>query len=67
MSESNISYNYGTFSICFHLTFFIFLIWNRHFNKNNLQIPVKYLKIMGAIGVITGLIFYIYGDQLINQ
>ena len=68
MSDSqDLKFIYGTFSMIFHFGFFLFLVWNRHFKNENLEIPVKYLKLFGLIGCIIGIIFYIYGDQLINQ
>lgn len=58
---------YRLFSIYFHLAVFLFLWWNHFIKKKTEIIPDKYLKLIGLIGIIMGLIFYFYGNELINQ
>jgi len=58
---------YSDYSILFHFSFFVFLFWNHYIKKESMKIPDKYLKILGVISVIMGIIFYHYGDELINE
>lgn len=58
---------YSLFSIFFHLILFLFLWWN-HFIKIKTEIiPDKYLKLIGLIGIIMGLIFLFYGNKIVNN
>ena len=67
LSKIELLHGYKDFSLFYHLVFFLFLFWNLYIKQKGVIVPDKYLKILGVIAIIMGVIFYSYGDELINN
>lgn len=67
LSNLKLLHNYKNFSLFYHAAFVIFLLWDRYIKREDDKVPDKYLKILGVITCIMGLIFFFYGDILINN
>lgn len=57
---------YRYFSIMFHLFVIGFIVYIHYIKNPDIKIDVIIFKILGLISIIMGLVFFFYGNDLVN-
>lgn len=57
---------YRYFSIVFHICVVFFLLYIHYIKKPDVNINIKLIKLVGLLSILTGVIFYFYGNDLVN-
>lgn len=67
MDTKTIKQFYSDYSILFHICMAIFLLNVRYQKqKTGVNIDIFYLKMLGILTIIMGIIFFSFGNDLIN-
>ena len=64
IEKLKIAYRY--FSILFHLFVVGFIVYVHYVKNPDKKIDVRILKLLGLVSILMGLVFYFYGNDLVN-